>query len=320
MKKTFISLYTFLCCTFFCNAQITWEKLFVRSNTDVFRSVQEVPSGGYICAGYTSAWSNNDTDAYVVRLTVDGDTMWTRSFDRGKQELFYKVINTSDGGFVMCGYKKTLADPGIAYYMKLDVNGNLLWEGSYGGSGTERAQEIIQTSDGGYAMCGYTNSGTGAQGYNSFLVKIDASGGQSWSMKYGTNAFEDANSVKELPNGDFIMAGAQGSDIWLVLTNSSGVKQWDQVIGTPFIDNAEYIQLAASGGFIICGSTEGTHLGGSDGYLVKTDDLGNVQWTKSYGGDPNDDFHRVENTSDGGYILTGTTQSNAAIISNEWLV
>src|SRR5512144_1261412 len=118
-------------------------------------------------------------------------------------------------------------------------------------------------------------------------------------MNYGTNAYEDANSIKELPNGDFIMAGAQGSDIWLVRTNSSGVQQWAQDIGTAYNDNAEYIQLASSGGFIICGSTQGSHLNGDDGYLVKTDDLGNVQWTKTYGGDPNDDFHRVENTSDG---------------------
>src|SRR6186997_1092428 len=105
MKKIIFTFYTFLCCTLFCHAQITWEKLFVKSSTDVFRSVQEVPSGGYIAAGYTAHWSSSDTDAYVVRLTATGDTMWTRTFDSGKKDLFYKVINTSDGGFALCGYK-----------------------------------------------------------------------------------------------------------------------------------------------------------------------------------------------------------------------
>lgn len=310
----------------YCNAQMTWEKLFVRSNTDVFRSVQEVPSGGYIAAGYTSHWSNNDTDAYVVRLTTLGDTMWTRTFNGGRKDLLYKVINTADGGFAMCGYKTTLTDPGDAYYMKIDANGNQLWQFTYGGTGNERAQDIIQTADGGYAICGYTSSGTGAQGFNSFLLKLDANGGQTWSMKYGGNGFDDANSVKEvLPSGDFIMVGQSTSagglglgDIWLVRTNSTGAMSWSQRIGTALNDNAEYIQLSAAGGFIICGSTEGLGMGGDDGYLVKTDDLGVVQWFKTYGGSSPDDFHRVENTSDGGYILTGTTQSNVSIISDIW--
>src|SRR6187549_4150308 len=120
MNKNIFTFYAFLFCSFFCNAQVTWEKLFVKSNTDVFRCVREVPSGGYIAAGYTSQWNANDTDAYVVRMTADGDTIWTRSFHRAKKELFYKVINTADGGFVMCGYRSTNTDVGSAYYMKLD--------------------------------------------------------------------------------------------------------------------------------------------------------------------------------------------------------
>jgi PKD repeat protein len=310
----------------YSNAQITWEKLFSKANTDVFRSIQEVPAGGYIAAGYTSWWSSNDTDAYVVRMTGLGDTLWTRSFHGGKKELFYKVINTSDGGFVMCGYTDSYSINGDqdAYYMKLDANGNQLWQYTYGGTQRERAQEIVQTADGGYAMCGYTNSGTGAQGYNAFLVKLNSDGTQAWNMKYGTNAYEDANSVKELPNGDFILAGQQSpgvlgaGDIWVVRTNSSGAQQWTQNIGTSENDNAEYIQLATAGGYIIGGSTN-TLLSGDIGYLVKTNDMAVVQWAKTYGGDFSDDFHRVENTSDGGYIAVGTTQSNAAVISDEWL-
>jgi hypothetical protein len=328
--KNYIILFCFFSATLYCNAQITWEKLFVKSSTDVFRSVQEVPSGGFIAAGYTAQWSSNDTDGFVVRLKSSGDTLWTRTFNGGKKDLFYKVINTSDGGFVLCGYSSSFSTQGDedAYYLKLDVNGNELWHFTYGGSSKERAQDIIQTADGGYAFCGYTNSGTGAQGFNSFLVKTDANGNVLWDMKYGGNGYDDANSLKEiLPSGDFIMAGQSTTtgglglgDIWLVRTNSSGVQSWTQNIGTSLNDNAEYLQLAAAGGFIICGSTEGIGAGSDDGYLVKTNDSGTVEWFKTFGGSSPEDFHRVENTSDGGYILTGTTQSNAAVISNIWLV
>ena len=325
MKKTIFTFFTFLCCSIFSNAQITWEKLFVKSNTDVFRSVQEVPAGGYICAGYTSEWSTSDTDAYVVRLTPDGDTMWTRRYDRGKKEVFYKVINTSDGGFVMCGYKTT-AVASDAYYMKIDANGNLEWENTYGGNNIERGQEIIQTSDGGYAMCGYTNSGISS--YNSFLVKIDATGGQTWNKKYGGNGYDDSNSLKEIPGGGFIMAGQTvastgnlSGEIYLIRTNTTGDTVWTRTFGSGVngsSENADYIQLT-SGGFIIGGSTNviGTQ---DDGWLIKTDTFGVVLWNKLIGGSEPDDFHRVENTSDGGYIVTGTSQSNAAIISNHWLV
>ena len=323
MTKT-ISLLCFLTLTtFYCNAQITWEKLFVQSNTDVFRSVQEVPAGGYIAAGYTSHWSSNDSDAFVVRLNIYGDTIWTRTFNGGRKDIFYKVINTTDGGFVLCGYQTLGNALSDAYYMKLDANGNMLWQFTYGGAGTERAQEIIQTSDGGYAMCGYTNSGTGAQQYQSFLVKIDANGGQTWSMKYGGNGYDDANSIKEiLPAGGFVLAGqttssgAGGGDIWLLRVNATGGQIWSKTIGSSANENAEYLQLT-NGGFIIAGSSDST--GADDGFLVKTDTGGVMQWSRRFGGDSPDDFHRVENTSDGGYIITGTTQSNVDVISNMWL-
>lgn len=315
--------FCFIFLSLFANAQVTWEKLFVQSSTDVFRSVQEVPAGGYVAAGYTSDWNNHDTDAFIVRLTTSGDTLWTRTIDGGKKDLFYKVINTSDGGFVTCGYSNSFSSQGDedAWYLKLDANGNSVWSFTYGGSQKERAQDIIQTSDGGFAFCGYSNSGTGAQGYNAFLVKTDASGNQSWSMKYGTNAYEDANSVKELTNGDFILAGQQSpgsiglADILLIRTDASGTQQWMQNVGSTDNDNAENIQLNGSA-FIICGST--TVGGSDDGYLVKTNSSGVAQWSRNFGGSSPDDFHTVQVTSDG-YILTGTTQSNAAIISNQWL-
>ncbi|MEO8085477.1 MAG: PKD domain-containing protein [Bacteroidota bacterium] len=325
MKRT-ASLLCLLLFTFCCNAQITWEKLFVQSNTDVFRSVQEVPAGGYIAAGYTSHWSINDTDAYVVRLTVNGDTMWTRTFNGGRQDLFYKVNNTADGGFILCGYTSSYNALGDqdAYYMKLDANGNELWHFTYGFTNTkERAQDIIQTVDGGYAMVGYTNNGQPS--YNAFLVKIDANGGQTWVKKYGgATTFDDANAIKELADGGFILAGQTSVPIWagqifLVRTNSIGDTCWTKSFGTDTSgknENAEDIQIT-NNGFIICGASDSS--GSDDGYLVKTDTGGVVQWTKKFGGSSPDDFHRVEKTTDGGYIITGTSQSNAVMISDQWL-
>src|SRR6185503_13680494 len=222
-------LIAFLFTTHESHSQITWEKLFTQSNTDVFRSVIEVPSGGYIAAGYTSQWSANDTDAFVVRMDVNGDTIWTQTFDGGEKDLFYKVINTFDGGFMLCGYSSSFGNGSDdAYYVKLDSNGNELWHFTYGGIGKDRAQDVAATMDGGYILAGYTNSGTGSQGVNSFLVKLDSNGGQTWSKRFGGLSYDDANSVKQLSDGGYILtgqtwsSGAGAGDVWVVRTNASG--------------------------------------------------------------------------------------------------
>ena len=240
MKKTLILVSFLLSATIYCNAQITWEKLFVKSGTDVFRSVEEVPAGGYIAAGYTSDWNINDTDAFVVRLDINGDTLWTLTINNGKKDLFYKVRNTSDGGFILCGYSSSFGGgtSDNAYYVKLDASGQIQWSDNYGGNTTkERAQDIIQTSDGGYAMVGYTNNGQPS--YNAFFVKLDANGAQSWVKKYGgATTYDDANSIKELSDGGFILAGqivpnaTLSGEVYLVRTNSIGDEIWTKSFGS----------------------------------------------------------------------------------------
>ena len=110
MKKIFLFTIALLLNGLVSQSQVTWEKLFSAKNTDVFRSVQEVPSGGYVVAGYTSDSTASDSDAYVVRMTTSGDTLWTyrQNIGLSKKDLFYKVINTADGGFALCGYTSSI--------------------------------------------------------------------------------------------------------------------------------------------------------------------------------------------------------------------
>jgi hypothetical protein len=108
------------------NAQTSWEKLFSANSTDVFRCIREVPSGGYIVAGYTSNYSPKDTDAYVVRLNSAGDTTWTFTYNgpMSKKDLFYKVILTNDNGFVLCGYTTSFTNAlDDVLYLKLNSSG-----------------------------------------------------------------------------------------------------------------------------------------------------------------------------------------------------
>ena len=224
-------------------SQITWEKLFSKNSTDVFRCIREVPAGGYIVAGYTSDFTANDTDAYVVRLNNNGDTTWTFTYNGplSKKDLFYKVIPTSDGGFALCGYTSSVSGTSDdALYLKLNSAGQQQWVKFYTGSGKERAQDIIQTADNGYAIVGYTTTSP-AQYYDAFMVRTNSSGDTLWTKRYGgsngPSNYDDANSIKLLSDGGFILGGqsyngANGLDQSLIRINSVGTVIWSKRFGT----------------------------------------------------------------------------------------
>lgn len=329
MRKSFVPLLVIFCfllsATSLLRAQTSWEKLFSQKSTDVFRCVIEASAGGYIAAGYTSDSTVNDTDAYVVRLNVNGDTLWTKKYNYGpgSKDLYYKVINATGNTFLLCGYSTGYNGSDDAIWAKMDANGNILWTYSWGGVGKERAQDIQQTSDGGYAIAGYTTSPP-ALYYDAFLIKTDNDGILQWQKKYGGSGFEDANSLRQLPDGGYILggqaSGSGGLDMSLMRINASGDTLWTRKFGTAGTDNIESVYRLSSGDFVLAGGTDGAGAGGNDGYLVKTDSGGAVLWTRTYGGNDQDDFHRVEETSDNGFILSGTSRSSGALLPNMWLV
>ena len=329
MKKLFIIITITVLFVVDGKAQITWEKLFSKNSTDVFRCIREVPAGGYIVAGYTSDFTANDTDAYVVRLNSSGDTTWTFTYNGplSKKDLFYKVITTSDGGFALCGYTSSVSGTSDdALYLKLNSAGQQQWVKFYTGSGRERAQDIIQTADNGYAIVGYTST-LPAQYYDAFIVRTNSSGDTLWTKRYGgsngISNYDDANSIKLLPDGGFILGGQSfnglnGYDQSLIRINSIGTVIWSKRFGTVKSENIDEVSLLPDG-FILAGNTN-TDSNGDDGYLVKTDTGGTVLWAKSFGGSLPDDFHTVDTTSDGGFILTGTTTSTGGLFPNMWLM
>ena len=317
---TIIGVLFFLCAS---DATTTaWEKLYVRKSTDCFRSVREVPAGGYVLAGYTSNFTPNDTDGLVVRMDINGDTLWTFVYNgpSSKADCFFKVVPTADGGFVLCGYSKSFGNGDNAIYAKLNSSGQLQWIKNWGGSGIDHAEDIIQLSDGKYVLCGYTTSSP-ARYYDAFILKIDQNGNTLWNKIYGGTAYDDANSIQVLPDGGFITGGQSNDQLYLIRTDSNGDSLWTKAWGTSGIDNIECVNFAQGGnGFILAGTTAGAGAGGEDGYLVKTDTGGVQVWAKTFGGTLNDGFHRIEQTSDGGYVGSGTSSEGPWVNPNIWLV
>jgi len=199
------------------------------------------------------------------------------------------------------------------------------WNKTYGGANSEVARSVIQTSDGGYLLAGQTQS-FGAGGTDFWLVKTDSMGNMEWNKTYGGTKNDIAFSVVETSDGGYVLTGRTNSfglgiaDFWLIKVDSSGDHQWNKTYGGTGVDAARCVVQTSDGGYILAGFTESFGAGGQDGWLIKTDSMGNMEWNKTYGGTGVDAARCVVQTSDGGYILAGETNSFGAGDSDFWLI
>jgi len=192
-----------------------------------------------------------------------------------------------------------------------------MWSRTYGGAGQEVAYAVVETSDGGYAIAGYTNS-SGA-GYDDFwLVKTDSYGNLEWNRTYGGAGFDGASSLVVTSNGGFAIAGGvNGSichskgDFWLIKTDAYGNVEWNKTYSsTTWLDYAQSVVETSDGGYTLAGNNR----------LIKTDAYWNMEWSRTYGETGWDTAHSLVVTSDGGYAIAGETSSFGAGDSDFWLV
>lgn len=241
-------------------------------------------------------------------------TYGSSSYDEGH----YGLVQTSDGGFAMAGETWSFGSGGADFYLvRTDAQGNMLWQKAYGGPADDKCYDMIQTSDGGFALAGYTMS-YGAGGQDIWLVKTDANGNAEWNQTYGGKGDECALSIVQTSDGGYALAGyttsygAGNMDFWLVKTDSSGNAQWNMTYGGPNDDYARTVIQTSDGGYLIGGYTESFGAGGLDAWLVKTDANGVEQWNQTYGGSGDDQAMQVMPTADGGYVFCGRTTSFGA--------
>jgi hypothetical protein len=147
--------------------------------------------------------------------------------------------------------------------------------------------------------------------------------GVTWENTFGGSADDRGNSVQQTTDGGFIIAGytesfgAGGSDVYLIKTDGSGNLVWENTFGGTAGDEGRSVQQTTDGGFIIAGSTESFGAGGRDVYLIKTDASGNLVWEKIFGGSYNDDGNSVQQTTDGGFIIAGSTSGDVYLIKTD---
>jgi len=288
------------------------------ANHDEGQFLIQTSDGGYAIAGTTTSFGAREWDVYVVKLDATGNLQWTRTIGGPESDEGYSLIQTYDGGYAIAGrtYSFGTGDYDV-YVVKLDAHGNLQWTKTIGGEKNDGGRSLIQTSDGGYAIAGYTTS-FGAGDCDVYVVKLDANGKLQWTKTIGGPGYEIGFSLIQTSDGGYAIAGltpsfgAGGLDVYVVKLNANGNLQWTKTIGGPADEIGISLIQTSDGGYAIAGSTESFGAGGADVYVIKLDANGNLQWTKTIGGPASEIGNSLIQTSDGGYAIAGYTKSFGA--------
>ncbi len=295
-------------------------------NYDHAYSVVQTSDGGYALAGYTDSYGAGGNEFWLVKTDAYGTLQWSQAYGGADNEIAYSMIQTLDGGYALAGYTASFgAGKYDLWLVKTDSAGNQRWNRTYGGADYDYAYSMVETSDGGYALAGHTDS-YGAGDDDFWLVKTDAYGTLQWSQTYGGTNNNYAHSMVQTSDGGYALAGyaesyiADDPSFWLVKTDSAGNLQWNQTYGGAVYDYAYSVVQTSDGGYALAGMTDSYGAGGYDFWLVKTDSIGNPQWNRTYGGASYEIAYSMVHTSDGGYALTGFSASFGAGKYDVWLV
>lgn len=269
--------------------ELEWQKCLGGSSVDKLSDIEPTDDGGFILVG--SSRSNNGNvsgnhgwfDVWLVKVDSAWNIIWQKSLGGDTTDQAYSVKQTSDGGYIFIGHTRSNNGNvsglhGIYpdfWVVKLNSLGIITWQKCLGGTGTDFGTSIIQTSDGGYALTGMTTSADGdVTGYHNLLdvwtVKLDASGNIQWQKCLGGSNDEDSQALIQTPDGGYLVVG-------YTMSND--------------------------------GDVTGNH-GNSDVWVAKLSSTGLLQWQRCYGGTNYEKGRAVQNTSDGGYIIAGYTNSN----------
>ncbi|MDR2457283.1 MAG: hypothetical protein LBD41_02230 [Clostridiales Family XIII bacterium] len=283
---------------------IEWQKSYGGKGTDIARSIRLTSDGGYIIAGSSSSSNGEATvnqgksDFWIVKIDSQGTLQWQKSFGGTAVDVARSIQITSDGGYIIAGSSSsndgdvTLNHGENDYWIvKLDSNGTLEWQKSLGGSRYDFVTSIQITADSGYIVAGFSRFNDGDVTVNHgerdfWIVKLNSKGNIEWQKSYGGSNWDEANAIQITPDKGYIIAGTSESSDGDVTVN--------------------YVRY--------------------DYWIVKINSRGKLEWQKSLGGSGDDSPNDIQVTTDGGYIIAGSSSSkNGDVTSNRgkddfWIV
>lgn len=337
---------------------IIWQNTIGGNAGDFSSAFEPTADGGYILGGYSTSNisgdktenSNGGTDIWIVKLNSVGAIMWQNTIGGSGEDLLLSIKQTTDGGYILgagsdsniSGDKTENSRGGLDYWIiKLNANGTIIWQKTYGGAQPEFDAYVVQTADGGYFVGGYSDSNisgdktdptNGQRDY--WALKLDSTGAIVWQNSIGGSLVDRPQAAFQTNDGGFIIGGFSNSsasgdksennngirDYWIVKLNSSGAVQWENTIGGADDDVLRDMIQTADGGYLVGGysksnisgdKTENSQ-GDYDHWIIKLDGNGTIVWQNTIGGSGIDYPRDIKQLADGNYMIASWSNSNVS--------
>lgn len=336
------------------SVEITSVETIGGSKNESATSIIKTSDGGFAILGYTQSNDgdiinkvDNSFDYWLIKFDTAGTQQWQRTYGGSKDDKGQSIISTNDGGYAILGSSKSNNGDATSnagyddfWILKLNHNGDILWEKSFGYAGADSAFSVIQTNDGGYilggvldvtASNGQGNSRIATQshaGGDYWVIKLNAAGDLSWSKYFGGTYTDTPYELTETEDGNIIIVGSSDSndvdvnnnkgtyDFWILKLSNNGELIWEKSYGGNEIDEARAITKTNDGNFIIVGDTRSSdqdvtkNNGASDIWAIKINSEGTILWEKSYGGTGFDGVQSIYKTQNNDYIIAGNSRSS----------
>jgi len=309
------SLDDFLAYRVDANGDKLWRKNYGGDLSERCYAFQQTIDGGFLFAGFGNSGGNGFHDFLVYKVDATGAKQWRKYYGGGNYDYCYAARQTADGGYVLAGttYSYSHGGTDILIY-KLDAAGNKVWRKNYGGSGIDDGRSVQQTADGGYVVAGHGDSYTTGN-YDVLVYRLDAAGNKVWRKNFGGCGYDYCYTVRQTADGGFITVGYSDSfspgntDFLVTKLGADGVVQWQKTYGGSGWEEGYGLCVCSGGGYAMVGSTTSYSHGMEDVLVYRVDASGAKQWRKNLGGFQNDLGFVVQQTTDGGFIVLGTTYS-----------
>ncbi len=299
---------------------VLWAKTFGYTYADRFSRSFETPEGNYLVSGTVADTNRLDFDILMTKLDTSGAVLWSKQYGNLSYGEYlpplHTVVQLPDSGFALVGGTEFFTPQGDLLIIRADKNGDTLWTRVYQGIYRDELGSISATADGGFIICGRTNSFDNFI-MDIFLLKIDVAGNFQWAKRYGGSVWDEGTGALQTFDGGYAVCGSVRSfssageyDALIFKTDSAGNFQWATSLSDTLNDVFYSIVQTADSGLVAVGNAES--FSGSDTtdvIISKVSSLGVPLWSKIYGGVNTDEAYLLETTADGGLMASGISYS-----------
>jgi len=295
------------------NGDKEWLKIIGGEKDDGGTDIVRTMDGGYIIAGHTVSYGAGECDVFMVKTDASGETEWTKTYGEARDEAAHSIAVTSDGGYIMTGYK--VAENGIEdlYLIRTDSKGETLWERTFGGDAQDVGEHVLQTADGGFLVFGHTGT-VGVIPNDMYLIKTNENGDMVWEKRIGNPALDEKAfyAVPLVRAGGFAIVGygqnpKRGDyDVLVLRMDQGGNILWKKYFGSGE-DEFGYAIQENLDCLVISGFANRSE--NQDVMLLKVHQDGKLMWMNYYGGDDIERTQSICITPEDDIVSAGYTGS-----------